>query len=77
VVDFKTKNPNMASLAMENVGVFFGQMVYFTAIWYISWIFGIFHGHLVYFMDIWYISWTFGIFHGHLVYFMDIGYILW
>jgi hypothetical protein len=61
---------------MEDVGIFFGHLVYFTAIWsilwpfwYISWqfgifcayIFGIFCGLLVYFMFNWYIFPRFGL----------------
>jgi hypothetical protein len=38
---------------MENVSLFYGHLVYFTAIWYILRPFGIFYGHLVYF-------WQFG-----------------
>jgi hypothetical protein len=33
---------------MEDVGIFYGCLVYLTAIWY-------FYGHLLYFMVIWYI----------------------
>jgi hypothetical protein len=32
---------------MEDVGVFYGHLVYFTANWYMLWPFGIFVGHLV------------------------------
>jgi hypothetical protein len=37
---FQTKNPNLGKfwlylLAMEDVGIFCGHWVYFTAIWYI------------------------------------------
>jgi hypothetical protein len=60
---------------MQDVGIFSGHLVYFTAMWYKScpfgiflWPFGIFYGHLVYFTAIWYILWPFGIFYGHLVY---------
>jgi hypothetical protein len=42
---------------MEDVGIFFGHLVYFVAIWYILWPIGIFCGHLVYFVTIWYILW--------------------
>jgi hypothetical protein len=38
---------------MEEVGVFYGHLVYFI-------IFGIFYGHLVYFVVIWYIYPRFG-----------------
>jgi hypothetical protein len=60
---------------MENVYIFYGHLVYFTAIRYtyfiamsyILWPFGIFCGHLVYFVAIWYILWIFGIFFHILV----------
>jgi hypothetical protein len=39
---------------MENLGIFYDHLVYFTAIGNILWPFGIFYGHLVYFMAIWY-----------------------
>jgi hypothetical protein len=53
---------------MEDVGIIYDHLVYFTTIWYIFWPFGIFFGRLVYF-------WPFGIFFGRLVYFMVIWYI--
>jgi hypothetical protein len=34
---------------MEDVGLFYGHLVCFTAMWYILWPFGIFYGYLVYF----------------------------
>jgi hypothetical protein len=34
---------------VEDVGIFYGHLVYFTAIWYTLWIFGIFCGNLVFF----------------------------
>jgi hypothetical protein len=34
---------------MENAGIFYGHLEYFTAIWYILWSFGIVCGHLLYF----------------------------
>jgi hypothetical protein len=34
---------------MEDVGIFYGHLVYCTDIWYILWPFGIFHGYLVHF----------------------------
>jgi hypothetical protein len=40
---------------MENVGIFYGHLVYFTAIWYILWTFGILCSHLIYSEGIWYI----------------------
>jgi hypothetical protein len=45
---------------MEDVGIFYGHLVYFTAFWYILPAFGIFCCHLVYFMVIWYIFHCFG-----------------
>jgi hypothetical protein len=59
-------------------GIFYGDLVYFMAIWYILWRFGIFYGDLVYFMAIWYIFcsfdicilWSFGLCCGNLVYFV-------
>jgi hypothetical protein len=32
----------LGGLAMEDVGIFNGHLVYFTAIWYILWLFGVF-----------------------------------
>jgi hypothetical protein len=40
---------------MENVGIFYGPFVYFTALWFFL------YGHLVFFMAIWYIFPSFGI----------------
>jgi hypothetical protein len=34
---------------MEDVAMFYGRLVYLTAIWYILWPFGVFYGHLVHF----------------------------
>jgi hypothetical protein len=34
---------------MEDVGIFYGHFVYFTAKWYIIWPFGAFCGYSVYF----------------------------
>jgi hypothetical protein len=62
---------------MEDVGIFYGHLVYIVAIWYILWPFGTYCGHLVYFVAIWNILWPFGIYCGHLVYIVDIWYILW
>jgi hypothetical protein len=42
-------------LAMENVGIFSGHLVCFTAIGYILWPFGIFNGYLIYFFPFWYV----------------------
>jgi hypothetical protein len=39
----------LEDLGMENVGLFYDHLEYFTAIWYISLQFGIVSGHLVYF----------------------------
>jgi hypothetical protein len=40
---------SLVGLAMENIGIFYNHLVYFTAIGNILWPFGIFCGHLVYF----------------------------
>jgi hypothetical protein len=40
---------------MEDVGTFYGLLVYFTAMWYILWPFGIFIGPLVYIFPFWYV----------------------
>jgi hypothetical protein len=56
-------------------GLFYGQLVYFTASWSILRQFGIFCGHLVYFVAIWSILWPFGVFNGHMVYVVAIGYM--
>jgi hypothetical protein len=40
---------------MEDFGIFYGHLVYFTAIWYIFCPFGIFCGNFLYFVAIWYI----------------------
>jgi hypothetical protein len=43
MVCFLTKNPNLdnfGGLRMVNVGVLYGHLEYFTAIWYILWPFG-------------------------------------
>jgi hypothetical protein len=40
---------------MEVVGIFYGHLVYFTAIWYILCPFGICYGNLVYFPLFWYV----------------------
>jgi hypothetical protein len=37
---------------MDDVGILYGHLDYFAAIWYILWYFGIFYGNLVYFMVI-------------------------
>jgi hypothetical protein len=46
---------------MEDVGIFYGHLVYLMAILYISWSFGVFCGHLVYFVASCYILTGFGI----------------
>jgi hypothetical protein len=33
---------NLQCLAMEDVGIFYGHLIYFTAIWYTLWTFAIF-----------------------------------
>jgi hypothetical protein len=38
---------------MEDVGLFYGHLVYFTTIWYILWSLGIFHVYLVHLFPIW------------------------
>jgi hypothetical protein len=47
-------------LPIGDVGMFYGHLVYLTAIWY-------FCGHLVFFVAPWYILWPFGIFFSVLV----------
>jgi hypothetical protein len=37
----------LEGVEMEDGGIFYGQLVYFTVNWYILWSFGIFHGYLV------------------------------
>jgi hypothetical protein len=49
---------------MEDVGIFYGHLVYFT--------FDILHGHLVYV----HILCSFGIFYGYMVYFLPFWYIV-
>jgi hypothetical protein len=39
---------------MENVGIFYDHLAYFTAVGNILWPFGIFCGHLVNFPPFWY-----------------------
>jgi hypothetical protein len=34
----------LEGLAMENFGIFYGDLVQFTAIWYILWSFDLFYG---------------------------------
>jgi hypothetical protein len=40
---------------MEDVGIFYGHLVHFQAIWYNLWPFRIFCGHLFYFPPFWYV----------------------
>jgi hypothetical protein len=40
---------------MENVGIFYVPLVYFTAIGHILWPFGMFCDHFVYFPTFWYV----------------------
>jgi hypothetical protein len=43
-------------LGMDNVGLFYDRLVYYTAIWYILWPVGIFYGHLLYYIFLfWYV----------------------
>jgi hypothetical protein len=44
----------LEGLSKENVGIFYGHLVYLIAIWYILWPFGTFCGHLIHFVVIWY-----------------------
>jgi hypothetical protein len=49
MVCFQTKNPNLGKYVegniLNNVGIFYGHLVYLMAIWYILWSFVIFVGH--------------------------------
>jgi hypothetical protein len=47
-------------LAMEDVGLFYSHLVFFTVIWSILQSFGLFYNYLVYFTVIWYIFTRFG-----------------
>jgi hypothetical protein len=53
MVYFQTKKSHFWSilegLGIENVGIFYDHLEYFTAIWYNLWPFGVVCGHLVYF----------------------------
>jgi hypothetical protein len=75
----------LEGLGMEH-GTFYGDLVYFTAIWYILRPFGIFngdlvlpigtfYGHFVYFKANWYFLQRFGIFYGDFVNYMNIWHI--
>jgi hypothetical protein len=48
MVNFQTKKI-LEGLAMEEVGIFYGHLLSFTAIWDNLWSFGKFYGYLVYF----------------------------
>jgi hypothetical protein len=41
----------LEGLAMEDIGIFYGDLVYFTAIWYMLWTLVMFCGNLVYFSN--------------------------
>jgi hypothetical protein len=45
----------LEGLAIKDVGIFYGRLVYFTAICYILWSLGISYGYLVYFSLFWYV----------------------
>jgi hypothetical protein len=47
----------LEGLGMENVGIYYAHLEYFTAIWYNVWPLVINCGHLVYFFQLWYV-WT-------------------
>jgi hypothetical protein len=65
-IRFLVNIPN--GLAIQDVGIFYWHLVYFTDIWYILRKFGIFYRHLVFLR-------RFDIFCCHLVYFINIWYI--
>jgi hypothetical protein len=44
----------LEGLAMDNLGIFYDNLVYFKAVENILWPFGIFCGNLVYFPPFWY-----------------------
>jgi hypothetical protein len=46
----------LEGLAIEEVGIFYRHLVYFTPHWNILWPFGIFCGKLVYIYLFWYIA---------------------
>jgi hypothetical protein len=66
MVYFQTKNPDSGKFwkvkTMEDVGRFYGHLVYFYVHLMLLLPFGTFYGHLVHFMVIWYILWSFGVF---------------
>jgi hypothetical protein len=45
----------LESFGMENVGIIFGRLEYYTAFWYILMPFGTFCGHFEYFFPFWYV----------------------
>jgi hypothetical protein len=45
----------LEALAVKDVDIFNGHLVYFTAIWYILWPFDKFYAYLVYFVQCWYL----------------------
>jgi hypothetical protein len=55
MVCFQTKNPNLGkfwrSLDWKNVDIFYGNLEYFTDIWYNLQPFGMVCGHLVHFSE--------------------------
>jgi hypothetical protein len=65
MVYFQTQNPYLGKfwkvlqwkmlVFLKPFCLFYGEMVYFMAIWYSLWSFGIFCGHLVYFFKFWYV----------------------
>jgi hypothetical protein len=58
MVYFHSKNPNLGnleSLEMENIGIFYGRLEHFTAVFGIFIAIWYFCGHLVYFSQLWYI----------------------
>jgi hypothetical protein len=59
---------------MEDIGIFYGHLVYFTAIWSILLPFGLFYCHLVYFTAIWSILLPFGI---HTLWPFGILMVIW
>jgi hypothetical protein len=53
---FQTKNPTLGKflkgLAMEDVGLFYGNLVYFATTWYNLWQSGILYSHWVHFFTV-------------------------
>jgi hypothetical protein len=54
MVCFQTKKI-LEGLAMENIVIFYDDLIYFAAIGNIIWPFGILWGHLVHFPTFWYL----------------------